>query len=163
MKFFAGSESLYDEGLLAKKNLICESLLKRPFPPGRVLVITEYIETGSSLKAITESLTRLGYSYDVVTVSSRKKDYPDLRQADTEFVSVGGPGPSSVYGRHSLAGVEKHRKHLHSTILRNKALRPAALSARRDVASLSEEIFSDYALEREKRILEDMTSFKNPL
>ncbi|MEI8337970.1 MAG: hypothetical protein WCF92_02375 [bacterium] len=122
----------------------------------RVILLTEYIVTGKSLKPICDAMKNAGIEYDIATVSA---SFPATSKIDkmlgAKIYEGGFFHTPKIYARTDLSGVErsKYKKEIFS----NKTSVGTAEfnsqsrinSARKNIEKLSEEIFEWYKNQKE--------------
>ncbi|MFH0779669.1 MAG: phosphoribosyltransferase [Parcubacteria group bacterium] len=168
--FGAGGElrrkiNLGENGLVDKKQKMSDFISQHSIKLNaeeRVLLVTDTINTGSSIKPMIEALQALGYAVDVATVGVCKiniedrTDLSDEEKTDSlkeKFncdVFVGLHEPPEIWGKDELNGVFKFEKDLHSTIIasvaRDKFIVDKKVSlARRAANEVADELAEWYA------------------
>ncbi len=158
--FVAGSghdnAEISGEKLDNKKRAIREFLLKHS-PEKRILILTEYIRTGSTLRPLIASLRDLGLDYDIATLSI--KSVQDLSKFQKDFNcdvfgGVEGAG-AAEFMRHTGNlkdiegnGVTKKTENLHSeTIDADSRKRKKLRNFREDANGLARELVDWYRTE----------------
>jgi len=120
----------------------------------KVLIVTDVIETGSSLIPLTKYLTEKGVEHDVVTMSFHLQgggvSIYTIHKLETTFqANIYGPilfknsQHHQIFGKHNLAGVQKDRGDLLSH-RHEKYNAQEVKQVRKDLHILSEEIYSSY-------------------
>ncbi len=105
----------------------------------RVLIVTDYINTGSSIEMISAPLTKNGIRFDVVALeispfAQNKGNYQKIRKSAIRILS----GPSEtvgtkIYNRPDLSGLGKNR---YGTPKVMPSSRDSVIAARRDIKRL---------------------------
>ena len=152
--FLAGSGGLQDSQRREKTEKL-ESFIRsciEETPLRRVLIVTEVVQTGESLRPLCHVLQDLGLQYDIATVGIDPPDGTPERACARLAGSLGGEvvygmkGEPSVYGEHRLAGVQKLPEDLFAHRcdevdgFDTDNSRKGAREARAEIQSLSEEL-----------------------
>ncbi|MDA2936009.1 hypothetical protein MYX06_02220 [Patescibacteria group bacterium AH-259-L05] len=79
---------------------------------GRTLLVTEYIETGSTIKFLANILKAHGINFDIATVSLGQEPlkYKMNPARDAIYGSIGMTGASSLYLKYKATGVQRAEK-----------------------------------------------------
>lgn len=161
--------NLGENGLVEKKKKMFNFMSKHAIELNegeRILLVTDAINTGSSIKPMVEVLQELRYAVDVATVGvvkiniEDKADLSDEEKTDSlkeKFncdVFVGLHESPGIWGAGELSGVFKFEKDLHSTtiasVARDKFIVDKKISiARRAANEVAEELAEWYG-EKEK-------------
>ena len=124
MRYIAGSTRLWPRGRLNKTRLVAdqlrkvrETLVKEGREPAKVLVVTEAMASGLSMKVILDGLHEIGWDGDIATVGiesespkSRASHYEESMHTKVVFGMRGTP---EIYTKgKKLSGVRKKSRDL---------------------------------------------------
>ncbi len=132
-RFVAGSRNyqMTDEEIERKQSLLSEFIhglrndleKKHNKPIQKVLIVTEYVETGKALDPLIQTLKEYQIDFDVVTIDvsdSMTEEAPKRWGKDIIFGRNSDSLPK-IYGESRLNGVEKNARELFSTPAREKS------------------------------------------
>src|SRR3989338_2628859 len=141
----------------------------------RILVVTDSIRTGESLRVLVSTLKDLGYPVDVATIGIEDKDKEHVVTAREQNLSgievLSGdynrydknktgvfPHTPKIYGRKELAGVEKVRGELKSRALSRRLsedvmsqIQPKINQAKEDAGVVTDHIVKWYESQKQKQ------------
>ncbi len=156
--FFAGGTptdvSVRDWKLSEIKSTVGDFLESRPrsSSDNRVLLMTDYVLHGNSLKTLCDALKELEIKYDIATLAaSFDNNSDDLEKMLGAQIYEGGINDvPSIYNRPDLAGVVKRSndKKIFSSPIGNEE-QSKINSARKDANALAEQIFKWYKTTRQ--------------
>lgn len=139
-----------DPDELEPKRAALRALLDREAPTpdrGRILIVTDTINTGSSLRPLCEELRAIGYNFDIAAVANLQAWDRDTTEHMEHVLGVriyAGFDDLTplVYGRTSLSGVSKHPEELHARAMRGESRKAA--DARADAHVVAQELIAWY-------------------
>lgn len=104
---YRGDLSEYD-GKSKRAPALTEFINSKKASLGQVLLVTEYIHSGRSIKNLIEMLEECGAMFDLASVSINKnpEEYPSKIRNRLYYGAIGDEG-MSFYGKPFIAGVEK--------------------------------------------------------
>lgn len=129
---------------------------------GKVLIVTEYISTGSALAPLAEVLTKKGIKFDIVSIGSYPLKSGEFggdgikEKLKTESIFAGQLYAPSIYsglGR-KMSGVEKNPEDVVSVKINqggNVELQQTINDARADVAEVANDLIKWYKNQTEKK------------
>lgn len=119
-RFLAGSRNLTGQEAIDKEKMIEDYLREQVLPEvarrkGKVLIVTDTIYTGKSLKPLADALYSLKIPFEVATL----RFIPGYASKNTKGSCLrariyAGELSSEIYGRSDLSGVHKDEKSLHA-------------------------------------------------
>jgi hypothetical protein len=163
LMFIAGGQS--EQAALRQKkvdeigNKVLEFRKKKKIQgyPKRILIVTETIETGRSLRPIIEALRKIGQEFDIATVGcgDKEKIHKFSQTLFNTEVFWGLSGTPSIYHDKILGGVEKSRAETFPRKLPDEQRAQIKInSANKDAKIIGEELaewFEDWIKERRRR------------
>ncbi len=134
-----------------------ESAARGKFDIGRkVLLVTDFLVTGSSIDPILAALRKIGVEYDVSSVSSTRDESYWSNTLKTKAAIGRGRDEPKIYGKHHLSGVYKRSDEVTSRPFKEFAkdeneAQELINQSRKDAAQVSDSIVDYY----EKRLKDD--------
>lgn len=156
--FFAGSKQVPEEEKPEKIKRISDFLTHGKDSSyynfdgvKKVLIVTDFIETGASLDPIVSALQGQGIDFDVASISGSLEE----RWGKTIFYGSDSDSPPLMYGKDSLSGVYKNNKNSGDIfskptagnlegIMDKKDVNKNVADTREDVALLADELTKWY-------------------
>jgi len=145
--FMAGSFSAKDMESKNKltNNYLDSVVLKKHNPNKKVLVVTEYIMEGNSLKPITDGLKKQAINYDVLSIGLSVNAWSTIQAKREKLGNVANAKreiPGSIFRREDLSGVVKNPDEM----LSKKSITADQLTInqiRKEVHIVADKLYSD--------------------
>ncbi len=144
--FIAGSGAGIDSNIQSEKRDALRDYIQplSKEEDGRVLVVTDTLNSGSSLQPLTDILTERGIKYDVVTIGYiHGKKIPELQKKLGSEIHFGSHITPEVYGKNYMSGVEKRRKEVLATVSPDRE-QESVSNSRRDAKVIADRVFKKY-------------------
>lgn len=158
--FIAGSGAGYyneedQKQAIPEKIQAINELLKKHAPKKKILIITDFIVSGSSIRPLLQTLHDLNYPFDVAAISMAQPQQTDAISKNFNCQIYGGDAKHSpkIYQNPYLTGISKLHTDLHATPYKPKLVSKPHLQpvlaqimheARKDATILAEELTDWY-------------------
>jgi len=140
------------------------TLLKKTDKLKKKLIVTEFVFSGNSLKAMTNTIKEAGFEADVAVVHSDYMSKEDLESKLGCKVYLGGIARQPKIYRSKISGVIKNEANLFSEKALDQFVSQKEINeAREESLSLGSYLADSYIKGRQQHDLDEVSNFKNPL